>query len=101
MCGISGFFGSPKADPQELLHELNDAQSHRGPDAKGAWISSDRRVGFAHRRLSIVDLSPAGNQPMHSESGRFIIIFNGEIYNFLRLRRKLEELGHIFRSTSY
>jgi asparagine synthase (glutamine-hydrolysing) len=100
MCGISGFWGSPKADAQEILKSLNDAQWHRGPDAEGVWISSDQRVGFAHRRLSIVDLSPAGNQPMHSESGRYVITFNGEIYNFLRLRRELTALGHGFRSTS-
>jgi asparagine synthase (glutamine-hydrolysing) len=79
---------------------LNDVQGHRGPDAEGVWISSDGRVGFAHRRLSIVDLSPAGNQPMRSESGRYVITFNGEIYNFLTLRRELEKLGRRFRSTS-
>jgi asparagine synthase (glutamine-hydrolysing) len=100
MCGISGFLGSPKADPQELLQGLNDAQRHRGPDAEGAWISSDRRVGLAHRRLSIVDLSEAGNQPMVSESGRYVITFNGEIYNFLRLRQELSALGRQFRSNS-
>ena len=100
MCGISGFWGVPKEDPQELLQALSNSQRHRGPDAEGVWISVDSQVGFAHRRLSIVDLSPAGNQPMHSESGRYVITFNGEIYNFLRLRRELAELGHGFRSTS-
>jgi asparagine synthase (glutamine-hydrolysing) len=100
VCGISGFFGDRQTEPTLLLGRLNDAQFHRGPDAEGIWISSDRRAGLAHRRLSIVDLSPAGNQPMCSKSGRYVITFNGEIYNFLRLRRELAELGHRFRSTS-
>lgn len=96
MCGISGFIRRPKADPKGLLEALNDAQRHRGPDAEGVWISADEHIGFAHRRLSIVDLSPAGAQPMHSKSGRYTITFNGEIYNFLRLRRELTKLGHSF-----
>src|SRR5947209_5973749 len=100
MCGISGYIGSPKVDPRRLLQELNDAQWHRGPDAEGVWISSDRHAGFAHRRLSIVDLSVAGNQPMWSESGRYVITFNGEIYNFLRLRSELAKSGYHFRGTS-
>jgi len=100
MCGISGFLGVPEGDPLKFLRSMNDAQCHRGPDAEGVWVSPDERVGFAHRRLSIIDLSRAGNQPMRSESGRYVITFNGEIYNFLRLRRELEELGHGFRSTS-
>lgn len=100
MCGISGYFGSSTDASEELLRVLNEAQKHRGPDAEGIWISRDREVGFAHRRLSIVDLSPAGNQPMRSESGRYTITFNGEIYNFQSLRRELETFGHCFRSAS-
>jgi asparagine synthase (glutamine-hydrolysing) len=82
------------------LQALNNAQRHRGPDAQGIWISSEKRAGFAHRRLSIVDLRPSGNQPMRSESGRYVITFNGEIYNFLRLREELITHGHRFRGTS-
>lgn len=100
MCGISGFVGSPKLNPQGLLRELGVAQRHRGPDAEGVWVSADGNVGLAHRRLSIVDLSVAGNQPMRSESGRYIITFNGEVYNFLRLRGELAKCGHHFRGTS-
>jgi len=100
VCGISGFFGSPRENPEELLQLLNDAQRHRGPDAQGVWISSEGQVGFAHRRLSIVDLSSTGNQPMRSESGRYVITFNGEIYNFLKLRKELAMHGHRFRGTS-
>src|SRR2546423_14752741 len=69
---------------------------HRGPDDDGVWISPDGRVGLGHRRLSIIDLSPAGHQPMKSADGRLGISFNGEIYNFQRLREELEALGHIF-----
>lgn len=100
MCGINGFFGCPKGDPQGLLQGLNDAQRHRGPDAQGIWISPKGCVGLAHRRLSIMDLSAAGNQPMWSESGRYVITFNGEVYNFLRLRGELTKLGHHFRGAS-
>lgn len=100
MCGIAGFIGRPKRDPNDILNALSYAQVHRGPDAEGYWLSRDLRVGFAHRRLSIVDLSVAGNQPMWSQSERYVITFNGEIYNFLTLRHELSALGHKFHSTS-
>jgi len=100
MCGISGFVGHCDQDPNEFLQALNDAQFHRGPDAHGVWSSPDGRIGLAHRRLSILDLSHAGAQPMHSHTGRYIVTFNGEIYNFLRLRRELVKLGHCFSSES-
>src|SRR5690348_16500703 len=74
--------------------------SHRGPDDAGIWIAADARVGFAHRRLSIIDLSPAGHQPMATPDERIWITFNGEIYNYLGLRRLLEGRGHTFRSHS-
>lgn len=101
MCGISGFFGN-RGDKcsRELLQSFNDSQRHRGPDNEGIWISADCRVGFAHRRLSIVDLSPTGAQPMHSATGRFVTTFNGEIYNFCELRDELSALGHKFVGTS-
>jgi asparagine synthase (glutamine-hydrolysing) len=75
-----------------------DLLAHRGPDGDGVWTSGP--VGLGHRRLAIIDLSPAGRQPMHSSDGRLTITFNGEIYNFLELRRELEAGGHAFRSRS-
>jgi asparagine synthase (glutamine-hydrolysing) len=100
MCGISGYFGKSQNQPADLLGRLNDAQSYRGPDAAGIWVSSDGRAGLGHRRLSIVDLSSNGNQPMRSESGRYIVTMNAEIYNFRDLRQELAGLGYRFRSTS-
>ena len=97
MCGIAGFFRScaPRGDTL-LLKRMGEVIRHRGPDASGEYL--DEFVGLAHRRLSIVDLSPLGNQPMHSLDGRYVIVFNGEIYNFLELRRELEGLGVSFKS---
>ncbi len=97
MCGIVGFIGSFAA---ELLVEANRLQSHRGPDAEGVWQDVDAGIGLAHRRLSILDLSPAGSQPMVSEDGTVVLVFNGEIYNFRELRAELEASGHRFRGQS-
>ncbi|HDS29778.1 MAG TPA: asparagine synthase (glutamine-hydrolyzing), partial [Firmicutes bacterium] len=99
VCGITGIlnFTSQQADVRESdLRRMVGSIIHRGPDGNGVWISDDRLAGFGHARLSIVDLSPAGAQPMHSPSGRFHITYNGEIYNHLALRRRLEHLGHTF-----
>ena len=92
MCGLAGFLGGISgADGTEvLLRRMSDTLIHRGPDDDGVWLDSERRIGLAHRRLAIVDLSPAGHQPMASASGRFVIAFNGEIYNHLDLRKELE-----------
>ena len=79
---------------------MNDTIAHRGPDAQGQWFDPAHGVGLAHRRLAIIDLTEEGRQPMRSASGRYIIIFNGEIYNFLRIRADLERLGHSFRGHS-
>jgi asparagine synthase (glutamine-hydrolysing) len=97
MCGIAGFTRScvPQGD-QELLKRMGKAIRHRGPDASGEYL--DAEVGLAHRRLSILDLSPLGTQPMASRDGRYLIVFNGEIYNFLELRADLERGGESFRS---
>ena len=97
MCGIAGtinFNGEPVAPA--LLKKMTDIISHRGPDGEGQWI--DGHVGLGHRRLSIIDLSAAGHQPMLSHSERFILTYNGELYNFRELRAELEILGHRFRS---
>jgi len=97
MCGITGIFnvdGSPVSI--NVLKRMTDAVRHRGPDGEGFWTSSF--VGLGHRRLAILDLSPAGHQPMQSPDGRLVLVFNGEIYNFQELRVELESLGHAFRS---
>lgn len=79
---------------------MADALIHRGPDAGGRWQDADAGILLLHRRLSIIDLSPLGNQPMVSESGRYVIVFNGEVYNFAELRAELEQLGAHFRGRS-
>jgi asparagine synthase (glutamine-hydrolysing) len=96
MCGIVGVALREKGIIFSKLDRMRDALTHRGPDGAGSWISADGRVGLAHRRLSILDLSTAGAQPMHSGSGRYSISFNGEIYNFADLRKELEAGGMRF-----
>jgi|RhiMetdeSRZDD1v2_1073273.scaffolds.fasta_scaffold04266_6 asparagine synthase (glutamine-hydrolysing) len=101
MCGIAGLFnfgGGSGRDPGTIATVMRDAMAHRGPDDAGTWQSPDRRTALAHRRLSIVDLSPAGHQPMSNEDGSVWITFNGEIYNHASLRPGLEAKGHRFRS---
>lgn len=93
MCGIAGVASREQEINPSKLDDMRDTLSHRGPDGAGSWISSDGHIGLSHRRLSILDLSPAGAQPMHSASGRYSISFNGEIYNFADLRKKLEADG--------
>ncbi|MBI5482366.1 MAG: asparagine synthase (glutamine-hydrolyzing) [Deltaproteobacteria bacterium] len=95
MCGVTGFWASsPRADAEELLRRMSDTLRHRGPDASGDWHDASSHVALGHRRLSILDLSPAGHQPMVSASGRWVITFNGEVYNFTDLRGELERAGH-------
>jgi len=92
MCGLAGFLGgSVGAGGDVLLRRMADTLIHRGPDDGGYWCNSEQRIGLGHRRLAIVDLSPAGHQPMVSTSERFVIAFNGEIYNHLELRKELED----------
>ena len=100
MCGIAGFtqFHKDITDAPALLEKMGTAIQHRGPDAAG--IYTDDLVGLCHRRLSIIDLSESGAQPMHSPSGRFVTVYNGEIYNFQSLRAELEADGVNFRGTS-
>ena len=91
MCGIAGFIGGAYAGREELIAgHMANAIAHRGPDGHSVWSDREAGVGLAHRRLSIVDLSPAGQQPMLSESGRWVLTFNGEIYNHAELRAELE-----------
>jgi len=103
MCGIAAIYAyrqpSPPIDRDELLR-IRDAMEKRGPDGAGLWVSQDGGIGLAHRRLSIIDLSPAGDQPMSTPDGRLRIVFNGEIYNYRKLRDQLKAKGHLFRSDS-
>ncbi len=103
MCGINGIFAfhyaSNPVDRGELIR-TRDHMAVRGPDGAGAWLSEDGRVALGHRRLSIIDLTDAGAQPMASADGRLVVTFNGEIYNFRALREALETKGHVFASHS-
>ena len=94
MCGIAGLLTSPTAGPPthigQLAQAMGDALAYRGPDDHGVWSDTDAGVALAHRRLSIVDLSPAGHQPMISADGRFVLIYNGEVYNHQDIRPELE-----------
>lgn len=92
MCGISGIIGAVSRS-ERTLRAMAEAIAHRGPDSMGVWQDNAVPIGFAHRRLAIVDLSPAGQQPMHSADGRLTIAFNGEIYNHLDLRRELDAIA--------
>jgi asparagine synthase (glutamine-hydrolysing) len=97
MCGIVGalsFGSSPFEMTTGYLARLRDAMVHRGPDGEGVWVSDDKRVGFGHRRLSIIDLSVSAAQPMSNADGTRWIVFNGEIYNHAELRAELTRLGH-------
>ena len=104
MCGIVGFWdNSQQLNTDQLaprVQRMSATLLHRGPDDGGTWVDAEAGIALGHRRLAIVDLSPEGHQPMVSADGRYVIVFNGEIYNFLELRRQLEQLGHRFRGHS-
>src|SRR5438874_5234337 len=103
MCGINAIYAfHPSAPPVDLeeLVRTREAMRSRGPDAAGQWLSDDRRVGFGHRRLSIIDVSDRANQPMRSREGDATIIFNGEIYNYRKLREDLIGAGEQFETAS-
>ncbi|CEG09611.1 Asparagine synthetase [glutamine-hydrolyzing] 1 [Afipia felis] len=103
MCGIAGIFLHPeKSDPRKLatIAQLTATLQHRGPDASGTWIDVEGGIALGHRRLSIVDLSEAGKQPMLSRDKNLVMSFNGEVYNFAELRRTLEKSHHRFRGHS-
>jgi asparagine synthase (glutamine-hydrolysing) len=103
MCGIAGIFaygyGASAVEPGQLV-AMRDAMTHRGPDDAGTWINAKGTTGLAHRRLSIIDLSPDGRQPMANEDDTVVITFNGEIYNYREKRPALVRAGHRFRSQS-
>jgi asparagine synthase (glutamine-hydrolysing) len=104
MCGIAGFLYRSEHPAGERLSQIVEAMStclrHRGPDAGGGWAEADSGVALGHRRLSIIDLSEAGAQPMHSASGRYHIVYNGEIYNFTEVRESLSSSGYPFKGHS-
>src|SRR5215470_10085936 len=103
MCGIAGILGRLDDGTRTALTRMSDALSHRGPDGQGTWESAPdadgRGVLFAHRRLAIIDLSPAGAQPMVDPVTKNVIVFNGEIYNFQALRQRLGDEGERFESS--
>ncbi|MCM1385924.1 MAG: asparagine synthase (glutamine-hydrolyzing) [Bacillus sp. (in: Bacteria)] len=101
MCGIAGFCNG-EFDWKENIERMNDRLYHRGPDAVGVWASEDKQVVLGHRRLSIVDLTFSGSQPMESHDGRYIMAYNGEIYNYQEIKEKLIQEGKVtaFRGTS-
>src|SRR5262245_59680512 len=104
MCGIAGFIASRQQKTSQELKSIADAMDvslrHRGPDDRGTWIDEETGVALVHRRLSIVDLSEAGHQPMVSASGRLVTVYNGEVYSHAEIRAELEATGHRFRGHS-
>jgi len=103
MCGLVGVFAYHPVAPdisRDEVRIIRDSMQSRGPDGSGEWFSADGRVALGHRRLSIIDLSEAGSQPMTNEDGTIQLVFNGEIYNYQALREKLIHRGHTFRSHS-
>src|ERR1022692_2975768 len=93
MCGIAGFYSSNKVFSQEELVSMTKVLAHRGPNAEGFF--TDEIIGLGHRRLSILDLSDRANQPMHSHDGRYVIIYNGEVYNFQEIATSLKSTTHL------
>lgn len=101
MCGIAGIYNlNEKSVSNEEIDVLTDAVSHRGPDGRGTWFNEDRSLALGHRRLSILDLSENGKQPMDYTNGRYCITYNGEVYNFLEIKKELEEKSYKFISDS-
>ncbi len=104
MCGITGFI-DPTAQInsdslQAIVERMTRTLRHRGPDDSGSWVDASAGIALGHQRLAILDLSPEGHQPMISANGRYVLVFNGEIYNFLELRQELQRLGYLFRGHS-
>src|SRR5947207_332622 len=104
MCGIAGMIDWRAATPADALRSIGEAMiesvRHRGPDAGDVWAEAEGGVALGHRRLAIIDLSPGGAQPMHSADRRFVIVFNGEIYNYRAIGRELAAAGHAPRGDS-
>ena len=93
MCGINGFYSKISSRFSNVIIKMNSAIYHRGPDTNGVWQDHNSGIVLGHQRLSILDLSNEGSQPMQSNSGRYILTYNGEVYNHLDIRKELE-LNH-------
>src|SRR5262245_55167761 len=100
MCGIAGVIDARASDPVKIAVQMAESMRHRGPDDGGSWGDGDAGIGLGFRRLSIRDLSPAGHQPMVSASGRYVVVFNGEIYSDMELRDALRARGIALRGHS-
>ena len=100
MCGISGILSFNNTVNITDIKKMTDVLYHRGPDGEGQWLNDKQNVGLGHRRLSIIDLSEAGHQPMHYANKRYTITFNGEIYNYIELKRTLVKKGYQFKSNT-
>jgi asparagine synthase (glutamine-hydrolysing) len=104
VCGIAGYLDASRSSTADeavvRARAMSDAVAHRGPDDSDIWVDPTAGIGLGHRRLSIIDLSPLGRQPMHSADGRYVISYNGEVYNFAELRAELVARGHCFRGGS-
>jgi asparagine synthase (glutamine-hydrolysing) len=105
MCGIAGFIANKAQrrsvdQTEEIARAMDFSLAHRGPDDHDIWIDPEAGVSLVHRRLSIVDLSAAGHQSMHSADGRFVISYNGEVYSHAEIRAEIEASGHNFRGHS-
>ena len=102
MCGIAGMIDWRAATPADALRSIGEAMietvRHRGPDAGAVWVEAESGVALGQRRLAIIDLSPSGAQPMHSADRRYVITFNGEIYNYRDIRRELQAAGRSTRA---
>lgn len=97
MCGIAGFINQSKSlNAESVITAMTNSLKHRGPDDKDIWLDNESQIALGHRRLAILDLSPAGHQPMHSFNNRYVIVFNGEIYNFRELKKQLQIKKHTF-----
>jgi len=100
MCGVVALISPAVPIRDDLLSAMRDRLIHRGPDNGASWVRKGRRVGLAHRRLSVIDTSHSADQPMATDDGSLRIVFNGEIYNYLELKRELQGAGHVFRTHS-
>ena len=100
MCGIYGILSQENLRDIEIkkIHNIGKILHHRGPDGEGFWCNDN--IALGHRRLSILDVSNSGTQPMHFKNNRYIIVYNGEIYNFIELRQELQNAGYVFKSNT-
>ncbi|MDP3705553.1 MAG: asparagine synthase (glutamine-hydrolyzing) [Legionellaceae bacterium] len=102
MCGLTGFFNSRETTDRmtSMISTMTERLTHRGPDGSGIWCHHDDAIALGHRRLAILDLTSSGQQPMHSHDDRYVIVFNGEIYNYLELKKQLQTKHHTFSGRS-